>query len=89
MPMCINISFDTCKVRRGFLDASDACEQLSYTLLDALLIVGDHFLSAVSCHFPGPAALFRPHAQQPYGTLPHEDVLCMYAILRQRPYVIP
>lgn len=41
MPIYINISFDTCKIRCGLMDASDTCEQLSHTLFesDAVFIV--------------------------------------------------
>ena len=42
-PTRTNVSLDPCRIRRGFMDASDTCEQFSYTLFekDAPLLVGE------------------------------------------------
>lgn len=96
MPICVNINFDTCKIRCGFMGASDTCEQLSYMLFEngALLIVESHvnilvltdLFSAVSCYSPGPnSSLQATCPAAVWDSTPLRMFLSMYAILRQGP----
>lgn len=87
MPICINLNFDTCKISCEVMDASDTCEQLSYTLFekDALLIVrepcehlgpdGPFFYHQLS--FPMPQQLSSSHTPSSCVGLYPSEAVCM------------